>query len=295
MLEERVHPVIQKASTVNYHLLQACNMSCGFCFATFLDIPSSRLRPEESLELVTSLYLAGFRKINFAGGEPTLLPNLPDLIRQAKSHGLITSLVTNGSRIDEEYLDELVGYIDIIALSIDSADSDTLHTIGRVEKGKAKSPIDATHYLALAKMIRERYIFLKVNTVVNRANHAEDFRSFIIAMKPQRWKIFQVLPVDGQNDAHIDQFTISDEQFARYVKRNRSVEQRGITVIPESNDLITGSYIMVDPLGRFYDDTKGRHTYSRPILEVGVANALKDVVVYADRFEQRGGNYEVVL
>ena len=288
MLQERVHPVIQKASTVNYHLLQACNMSCGFCFATFLDIPSSRLRPEESLELVTSLCLAGFRKINFAGGEPTLLPNLPDLIRQAKSHGLVTSLVTNGSRIDEEFLDEL-------ADCIDSVDSHTLHRIGRVERGKAKSPIDAARYLALAEMIRERRIFLKVNTVVNRANHAEDFRSFILAMQPQRWKIFQVLPVDGQNDARIDQFTITDEQFARYVKRNRSVEQRGITVIPESNDMITGSYIMVDPLGRFYDDTKGRHTYSRPILEVGVANSLEDVVVYADRFEQRGGNYQAVL
>ena len=38
-MKEFAHPVIRTASTVNYHLLEACNMSCGFCFATFSDIP----------------------------------------------------------------------------------------------------------------------------------------------------------------------------------------------------------------------------------------------------------------
>ncbi len=289
MLQEHVHPVIQKASTVNYHLLQACNMSCGFCFA--LNIPIRRLKSEDSLELVNTLCQAGFRKINFAGGEPTLLPYLPNLIRQAKSHGLTTSIVTNGSRMSAEWLDDLAGCIDIIALSIDSVDSDTQREIGRVEKGKGKAPINAARYLALGEMIREHGIFLKVNTVVNRVNHTEDFRSFILAMRPERWKIFKALPVEGQNDARINEFTITDGEFERYVQRNRSVEQCGITVVPESNDLMTGSYVMVDPLGRFYDNAKGRHTYSRPIREIGVAAALEDVAVYTDRFEQRGGNY----
>ena len=99
MLKEHVHPVIRSASTINYHMLKACNMSCGFCFATFSDI--ERLTPlslEQRLELVNMLCKAGFRKINFAGGEPTLCRSLPDLIRLAKSHGLVTSIVTNGSQ-----------------------------------------------------------------------------------------------------------------------------------------------------------------------------------------------------
>ena len=290
MIKECIHPVIQKAPTVNYHLLKACNMRCGFCFATFQDIPRPyQLKREEPLALVDMLSRAGFRKINFAGGEPTLLQWLPDLIRQAKFHGLTTSIVTNGSRITAGWLDDLTGCLDIIALSIDSVDADTQRNIGRVEQGKA--PIDAAHYLALGEMITDRNIRLKVNTVVNRANHTEDFRSFILDIKPERWKIFQALPVNGQNDARISEFIITDSQFERYVERNRSVENSGITVLPESNELMTGSYVMVDPLGRFYDDTGGRHTYSRPVLEIGVADALEEVAVYTDRFEQRGGNY----
>ncbi len=232
---------------------------------------------------------AGFQKINFAGGEPTLLPQLSDLIRQTKSNGLTTSIVTNGSRITPEWLDDLAGSLDIIALSIDSVDRDTQRRIGRVERGK--DPIHAQHYRKLGEMIRERGIRLKVNTVVNRANHTEDFRSFILEMKPERWKIFQALSVIGQNDARFSEFTITDSEFEQYVHHNSGVESEGIRVVPENNELMTGSYVMVDPLGRFFDDVSGFHNYSASILDIGVAAALEQVEVDAGRFVLRGGVY----
>lgn len=290
MSKEHIYSVIRKASTVNYHMLKACNMSCGFCFATFSDIQQySPLSFEQRLELVDTLCKAGFRKINFAGGEPTLCPSLPDLIRLAKSHGLVTSIATNGSRTTPEWLDYLAGYLDIVALSIDTVRTEAQIEIGRVERGKP--PIDSQRYLALGKAIRSQGIRLKVNTVVNRANYSEDFRSFILAMNPERWKIFQALPVQGQNDIRINEFTVSDRQFEQYVECNRTVERSGIEVVPENNDLMTGSYVMVDPHGRFFDNVRGRHTYSAPILEVGVTSALTGISVDANLFEQRGGNY----
>ena len=66
----------------------------------------------------------------------------------------------------------------------------------------------------------------------------------------------------------------------------------GITVVPESNDLMTGSYVMVDPAGRFFDNVSGTHTYSRPILEVGVEEALRDISIAPEKFLSRGGSYD---
>jgi radical S-adenosyl methionine domain-containing protein 2 len=283
--------VIEGASTVNYHLLKACNMSCGFCFATFRDNYDNReLSREESLELVDKLCFAGFRKINFAGGEPTLRKWLPDLIQRAKSRNATTSIVTNGSRITPDWLGSLEGCLGMIALSIDSVDPETQRRIGRVEKGM--DPMSAEQYLDLSQRIRGYGIRLKVNTVVNKFNLAEDLTAFIQAMQPERWKIFQTLHVAGQNDERIDDFTITDSEFEEYVKRHRRIESSGITLVPETNDLMTGSYVMVDPRGRFFDNTSGRHTYSRPILEVGVTAALGSVKVYTERFQQRGGSYQ---
>ena len=290
MIGESVLRVIWEAPTVNYHVLKACNMRCGFCFAHFRDGPGIRgLNREESLELVDALCQANFQKINFAGGEPTLCPWLLELIRRAKSYGITTSMVTNGSRTTSDWLDKLGGSLDIIALSIDSVDAEVQRRIGRFEVGK--SPISAQQYLSIGEEIRSRGIRLKVNTVVNRANRTEDLRAFIMDMQPERWKMFQALRVDGQNDSRIGELSIDNSQFEQYVERNRSVESGGIRVVPESNQLMTGSYVMVDPLGRFFDNSKGHHTYSGPILEVGVMAALEEVAVDTNLFSQRGGNY----
>lgn len=268
-------------------------MSCGFCFATFEDLPAfpgfNCLAESDALELIGALGRAGFGKINFAGGEPMLCPWLPGLIGYAKSAGFTTSIVTNGSKVTGEWLDGLGGSLDMAALSIDSVDAGALGRIGRAVKGKR--PLGREDYLGVGAELKGRGIRLKVNTVVNRYNLGEDFRPFIREIGPERWKIFQALRVEGQNDGRMGDFAVTDGEFAGYVRRNRMVEGDGVRVVAESNELMTGSYLMVDPLGRFFDNTQGRHTYSRPILEVGVAGALADIEIYPERFAERGGFY----
>ena len=75
--------------SVNYHLWKPCNMKCGFCFATFEDmpggfLPKGHLGRVDSMAVIEALAQAGFRKINFAGGEPTLCPWLIDLILESE-------------------------------------------------------------------------------------------------------------------------------------------------------------------------------------------------------------------
>ena len=279
--------------SLNYHLWEPCNMQCKFCFAAFQDVkavlPKGHLDKQRAADVVEQLCQFGFEKINFAGGEPTLCPWLPDLIRTAKDHGLTTSIVTNGSRLSPEYLERLSGTLDWIAVSIDSVNTVTLREIGRARR--SGGPMSANDYIEVADDIKRHGIRLKVNTVVNRHNHAEDLSAFIKRAGPERWKIFQALAVEGQNDEHIANLTVTSEQFAAYLKRNRNVGG-GVVVVPESNELMTGSYVMVDPAGRFFDNTKGRHTYSKPILEAGVSAALKDVEIYAERFVARNGRYD---
>ena len=280
--------------SVNYHLWKPCNMSCGFCFATFQDIhprilPKGHLGREASLSVVEQLAQAGFQKINFAGGEPTLCPWLPDLVTRAKELGLSTAMVTNGSLLSPAWMDNVVGHIDWIALSIDSVNPDTLRRTGRMTRA---GPFGAPDYLMMADMLRRHGIRLKINTVVTRFNLNEDLSDFIIEACPERWKLFQVLPVSRQNDGTIGEYLVSDDAFHNYVAMSRRVEEHQIKVVPESNDLMRGSYVMVDPAGRFFDNVAGGHTYSRPIIEVGVEEALCDVSTDLEKFLSRNGLYD---
>ena len=283
-----------KVPSVNFHLWEPCNMKCDFCFARFLDVkadilPKGHMGREDCVRVVELLSEASFDKITFVGGEPTLCPWLPDLIRVAKMRGMTTAIVTNGSRITDEWLDSVDGHLDWVALSVDSVDSEILTQTGRATRS---GPLSERDYLKIVENVKLRGIRLKINTVVTTETLEDDLSNFITAAQPERWKIFQVLPVDGQNDGRVEPHLISRSQFRAYVNRNAAAVDQGIAVVPEDNGLMSGSYVMVDPAGRFFDNTMGRHTYSRPIIEAGVAEAIKDASIDAGLFLQRGGLYD---
>ncbi|TNY35885.1 viperin family antiviral radical SAM protein [Thermomonospora catenispora] len=284
--------------TVNFHLWQPCNMSCRFCFAAFRDVrrtvlPEGHLPRRDAELVVTLLAEAGFRKLTFAGGEPLLCPWLVDLVTLAHRLGMVTSVVTNGSLLDEAMLQRLRGVLDWIAVSVDSARPRTLRALGRATAGRVMTPAE---YLTLCRRIRELGFRLKVNTVVTARNWREDMVDFIIAARPERWKVFQVLPVAGQNSGKVEPLLVTPRQFADFVSRNLRVESAGIRLIPEDNDVMPGSYAALDPAGRFFDSVDPRgYTYSEPILKVGVHRAISQVRISREKFLARDGLYGLPL
>jgi radical S-adenosyl methionine domain-containing protein 2 len=267
-------------------------MSCTHCFAPFHDVraqlPKGHLPEMDAVAVVRLLVEARFEKVNFVGGEPLLCPWLPRLIRVAKRGGATTSVVTNATRLTPAWLDAVAGDLDWVGISIDSASEDTHASMGRAVRGRA---LTEARYLAAANAARDRGIRLKVNTVVTRRNADEDMSALITRLRPERWKVFQALAVEGQNDPSLG-FLVSDADYRAFVDRHAGVAAMGIELVPESNELMRGSYAMVDPAGRFFDNAGGGHRYGRPILEVGVASAMEDVSVDAERFVARGGRYE---
>ena len=78
---------------------------------------------------------AGVEKINFVGGEPMLHPHIETWIVHAKSLGLTTSIVSNGTNINEGFLQRMKGHLDWIGSSIDASNDDLHADLGRGLKG----------------------------------------------------------------------------------------------------------------------------------------------------------------
>lgn len=284
----------QNKLSVNFHLWEPCNMKCGFCFAGFKDVkrsilPAGHLNEAESAEVVKQLAEFGFGKITFAGGEPTLCPWLNKLIAIAKNDGMTSMLVTNGSRLSNELLLEYQRHLDWIALSIDSICADVNLKSGR-HIGKRLMP-ERNYYAQLINNIHRLGFKFKINTVVNQFNKDEVMSDFIIQSQPLRWKIFKVLEVANQNGSNYSSFNISDEEFSLYLKNNLTELTQKI-LVTESNEEMRGSYLMIDPAGRFYDTSTGTNVYSKSILEVGVNSALSEITFDKTKFIERGGLYD---
>ena len=280
---------------INWHFWPWCNYGCEFCFATFNDIShADRLKEEDAVRVPRLLAKEGAEKITFVGGEPTLCPFLGKLLMAAKDAGLTTCIVSNGTGISEEFLDEWNHLIDWVGLSID-ASNDQIHC--RIGRG-LKRDLNTGHsrHLEQAKQVwencRNHGIRMKLNTVVCKENLYDNMTELVLELRPERWKIFEVLPVKGQNDGKVDDLLLDEGEFETWLNRHSWVAEEGVPFVPESNDLMRGSYAMMDALGRFYTNVNGGHEYGSSILEMGVKEAWEQNHFLEERFHERGGLYE---
>lgn len=270
--------------TVSFHIVKACNMKCKFCYATFDDQNPTLLSVKDATTIIWRLRDAGMKKITFAGGEPMLYKGIEELIEFSKSLGLTTSIVTNGSLLTNEFLQRMRGRLDWIGVSIDSLNVETNQLTGRV----GKEIITRNQYIALIEKIKNNKFKLKINTVVNAYNKDEDMSGFINWAAPDRWKIFQALRVEGQNDAHWDEIKVGTREFNDYVVRHLNCKN----VFAEDNYLMTGSYLLIDPQGRLFENSAGIHTYSDPVHTAKhLDDCLKQIKLDRSRFIERGGIY----
>jgi radical S-adenosyl methionine domain-containing protein 2 len=275
--------------SVNYHFSRKCNYECGFCFHT--EKTSSILSLDEAKRGMKLLKEAGMKKLNFAGGEPFLYPVfMRELLRYGKGELGIESIsiVSNGSKITEKFLRENAAFIDILAISCDSFDPETNIKIGRGRSGE-----NVEQLTKVAGWCQQFGIKFKVNTVVCSLNWDEDMTRPITQFQPFRWKVFQCLIVTGENDNEqrkrdARSFLVSDEQWRAFCDRHKLLK----CFVPESNEMMKGSYLILDENMRFLDKGDGEEKASESILDVGVRKAMTQVRWERNAFVERGGFYD---
>ncbi len=103
-----------------WDLLNSCNARCSHCNRwknTQADV--NRLNLDEIVRVSNELRNAGTQHICLAGGEPLLLPELPDIISHMKEIGLSVSICTNGILLAEEAATLIEAGLDHVIVSVD--------------------------------------------------------------------------------------------------------------------------------------------------------------------------------
>ena len=272
-----------KPESVNFHYTRLCNFSCGFCFHTKKS--SDKLPIEDAIRGCDMLKKAGTRKLNIAGGEPFIYPRyLGELIKQCKENIKIEkiSVITNGSLVKKDFFEKFGKYIDVFGVSCDSFDKETNIKIGRGKKGE-----NVQKLFEIRELCKQYGIKFKLNTVVCNYNKDENMVKNIKKLNPDRWKVFQVLMVKGENEDKVTQFQITNEEFKQFVERHKEIK----CMVAESNDNMKSSYLILDEKMRFLDKGDGDEIDSQSILEVGVEKALESIVYDEKEFKKRKGDY----
>lgn len=105
--------------------MRRCNLACTYC-NEFDDI-SQPVPIEELCRRVDHLAALGSRIVTLSGGEPTLHPQLDELIARIRFHGMIAGLITNGYLLTPERIERLNrAGLDHLQISIDNVQPDEI-------------------------------------------------------------------------------------------------------------------------------------------------------------------------
>lgn len=216
------------------------------------------------------------------GGEPLLHPLIFDIVKLAKSMGFVVSIVSNGYYLNSEVIFELSPFVDWIGLSIDSEDEAVEVALGRGNGSHVK------HVTELADIVHKAGIKLKINTTVTRLNFDEDMRPLLKKLKPDRWKVFQVLHIKGQNDRYFNELSITDKQFDHFKSVNQARLGKIKTVFERNYDMID-SYFKISPGGMVISNRDGTNDSLTSLDNIDERNISEQLDV--QKYVQRGGIY----
>lgn len=267
--------------SVNWHVTMNCNYKCSFCF--YKNMSGEFKDLEKANHKLETLKSKGIEKINFAGGEPLLYKNLNYLLKMAKDMGFTVSIVTNAALLNESKIKEMSSYVDWVGISVDSADEEIEKQLGRGNGGHVE------HVRRISELVREYGMKLKINTTVTKLNCSEDMKPFISSLCPDRWKVFQMLHMKGQNDDALD-LMLNRKEFDAFRTINEVlVLKTGTTPTFESADDMLNSYLIIGPDGNILL-SNGNQRSSIPFESLEHRELA--YLVDADKYLVRGGNYD---
>lgn len=116
---------------------QVCNIRCKTCYKRFTGETKSLAQIEDELDLIASR--RRIQTVSIMGGEPTLHPELPAVVRAVCARNLKATLVTNGLVVDLPMLEALkAAGLDMVMFHID-----TLQKRGDLPEGAGQEQVEA--------------------------------------------------------------------------------------------------------------------------------------------------------
>ncbi|MGN0422044.1 MAG: radical SAM protein [Lachnospiraceae bacterium] len=158
----------RKPITGTLELLPLCNMRCDMCYI--------RLNPEEMklcgrlhaanewIELAEQMRRSGVLFLLLTGGEPLLFPEFRKLYLKLKEMGMILSINTNGTLLNEEWADFFQNNKPRrINITLYGADDEAYENLCHYPGGFEKT-------IQSIKLLKERGVDIKINGSVTKQN-----------------------------------------------------------------------------------------------------------------------------
>jgi len=234
-----------------------CNFRCQYCMPVegLPWLPKQEiLRYEEIAEIVRQLAPLGLRRLRITGGEPTIRPQLPSLVRMLRAIPGVEdiALSTNGVKLPEMATTLRDAGLDRVNISADSMRADRVVAIARRDLG-----FDIVRSALAAEAAGLSPI--KINVVVMRGINDDEVADFAALTRVHPWHVrfIELMPVGELRELTWDHVVPSDE----LLRRVRSIGDLEPDAGPERGNGPAVYWRFADAPGSIGVITPMTHTY----------------------------------
>lgn len=213
----------REVSDLRISLTQRCNLRCVFCHMEGQLPATAELDAEEIERSVRAAVKVGVNRVKLTGGEPTLRPDIVEIVRRISSHVDEVSMTTNGLRLTALAADLKSAGLDRVNVSLPSPNPEVYRRLtGAPSVEQAKAGIRAAIAAGLTP--------LKINAVVlegltGTPEDMEDLADFAQDVGAGL-QLIEFEPVSGRVDPrifrtlHAELSGLTEEASARAVQRS---------------------------------------------------------------------------
>lgn len=216
---------------INFHINEVCNMNCQYCIRNNKSIKHLSSNWKKCIDIIAHNPNIDF--INIAGGEPTINKKLLiQVLKYIKLKGLKSSIISNGFMFikDDEFLKQVLEYVEWIGISVDSLNHTINKFIGRSVSGKT---LNFNDIKKIEETVHQYDKQFKINIVFSNINRRDETLLQLKEIKNDKLKILK-----NQHDKNL---TIEDcLEF-----KNKFIDSKKINDIKIEYDM-GDSYIMIN-------------------------------------------------
>ena len=276
---------MQKINVINFHCTDRCNFSCKHCFVKKECKEVKFEDAKKCVDKISEYFILNNinnGRINLAGGESLLYPNLDRLIDYIHSKNIRISIITNGSLIKKDFIELIKNRVDMIGISVDSLSSKINSKIGR---GTCQLLPDENFYLEKCQIIKNSGIKLKINICVSKLNIKSNFQNFLEIVKPDRLKILQMVVQENVNNK-IKDLQVSEKEFNNFINKYKEFNP-----IIENKEDIEQSYLILD--SNCCISTSNDHSSKYSLLKTSLSKILNKIKLDQLKFNKRYNKSEI--
>jgi pyrroloquinoline quinone biosynthesis protein E len=210
-------------------LTHRCPLQCPYCSNPLaLESVANELPTEMWLDVLTQAAALGVLQVHLSGGEPTIRPDLAQIIAGATRTGLYSNLITAAVLLTRDRLEQLVqAGLDHVQISIQDAQPGKADYLAHYTNGHSKK-------VQVAGWVRDLGLPLTVNAPVHRQN---------IDRLPAMIMLAKELGAQRIEIAHVQYYGWA-LQNRRALMPTRDQVMRSIAVVAEARERLKGILVI---------------------------------------------------